>query len=291
MRNSQTPETICLVSPYRRWIDLYCQILAGNRSVTHQHIETEKQLQEHIQSTQHNSLFSDNPFYHLSFNKPALLSQSIKLNTAAIFLSINQMSYAQIKSLSKLQITIKDMQYPSRSDLQTVIHHFAKQRKTSCSFNHLLQEHSSNIDDILEACERQYLLSLDLQNNEKTAIYHSSPNGFRIAEFIYREDPSAIKRILDRLDPQQMTSAYWLIVKQLGVFSQSPELTSAELMQISPLRSLHTIIKTWYSRHRKKITQYRQMCIQIEEKMKGSKGPDLEQLIMFLFLSMGRSNG
>ena len=278
---------VCIISPHKRWIDIYCHHLLSYTPSTIA-IESEQDIEDHIQMQQMQSLFSEKKAIpHLSFKKITQLKSAIKnIKTPHVF-SISQLSKAQIKSIQgNDRLVIKDMQYPKRSDMQTAINMFAKSKNSTCSFTHLLKSTNDNLDEILEACERQHLLNL--KPNSKQAQTATHVKGFDLLPLIYQMQPQAIANMVSHLTDEDLMVVYWQICKHFYILSLYP-ISTPQLMQITPWRSLHPQIKIWQRRHQRNLRQYMQMCHRIELTIKGATDLNTRNLIFDLVIKAGQA--
>lgn len=289
-KNPLLTQCICLISPYRRWIDLFCQTFTSQTQLQHRTIENDQQLTEHLLLQSNGDLFGHQSFYHLHFKQFATLKQALSIRSQHIF-SIDSATKLQIQTLAATSITIKIMQYPKRSDLQTIIHQFAQQKNMTTSLNHLLEGHDDHIDHILEACEREHLLSLNPSpTSDKNQVHSTSSRGFDICKLIYQFNTKQIATLIHELDVNEMMSAYWLICKHLHIHHQTPSLSGSDLIKLTPFKPIHSSIEQWHKQHKKKLAQYLQLAFKFENKLKGGIGSDLKIILLELALKMGQRN-
>lgn len=254
-------------------------------------IDNAQQLNEHLMRQDNGDLFGEKAFYHLHFKQFSVLKQALSIKTHHIF-SIALATKAQIQILSKEGLNVKVMQYPKRSDLQTLIYQFATLKNIQTPLNHLLESQDDNIDNILEACEREHLLSL--ANHQVTHSHHvhsTTTRGFDICKLIYQSASKDIKLLVQGLNATEMNSAYWLICKHLHIHHQNSALSSAELMKLTPFKPLHTAISQWHLKHQRKIPEYLKLAWQFESKVKGGIGSELKIILLELALKMGQPHG
>ena len=279
--------SVCIVSSFKRWIDLYCHHLLSYTPSTVS-IESSQDLDDYVQMQQMQSLFSDAPkISHLSFKKITQLKSALSQLKQPHILSISQLSKAQMKSIQTSNLTIKDMQYPKRADLQTTVHMFAKAKNSHCNFTHLLQSANDNPDEILEACDRQHLLNLNESDNQtKTA---ANVKSFDLLPLIYQMKPQAITNIIAHLTDEDLLAAYWQICKHFYLLTLHPELSTPQLMQLTPWRSLHPQIKIWQRQHHRHLRKYLEICHRIEMAIKGSHDINIRCLVLDLAIRAGQS--
>lgn len=290
-KNLLLSQCVCLISPYKRWIDLYCQTTIGTNSLHSKVIDNAQQLNEHLSEQSTGDLFGERPFFHLQFKQFSTLKLALSIQSHHIF-SITSATKPQIQGLTKSSILVKVMQYPKRSDLQTLVHQFAKQKNIQIPLTHLLETQDDNIDNILEACEREHLLSLSQSTlSNRNQVHRTTTRGFDICKLIYQSALKDIVTLVQGLNPSEMNSAYWLITKHLHIHHQASTLTHTDLMKLTPFKPLHASITRWHLTHQKYLTKYLKLAWQFESKMKGGVGSDLKTILLDLALKMGQPHG
>jgi hypothetical protein len=290
-KNPLLSQCVCLISPYKRWIDLYCQTTMGTDALQSKVIDNAQQLNEHLSEQSNGDLFGEKTFFHLQFKQFSTLKLALSIKSHHIF-SITSATKPQIQSLAKASMPVKVMQYPKRSDLQTMVHQFAKQKNIQIPLTHLLEGHDDNIDNILEACEREHLLSLNQSPvTHHNPVHSTTTRGFDICKLIYQSALKDIATLVQGLNHTEMNSAYWLITKHLHIHHQSSTLSGADLMKLTPFKPLHASINQWHAKHQKHLVSYLKLAWQFESKMKGGVGSDLKTILLDLALKMGQPHG
>ena len=147
--------------PYRKWTDLYISNTIGQSSIQSKVITKESDIHELACEKVTGSLFGDSPLYHIIVPTFTLLKTATQVLKPPCIFSTSAINSRQKKTLVEAKVEVMDMQYPKSSDVNTALHLFKKLHGSHANFNNLISRHSSNLDDLLEACERQQLLSLD----------------------------------------------------------------------------------------------------------------------------------